>query len=655
MMSENWEDAALRAALANEPSENGHAAKYKSARANRRTKTQPNRDHSAGSGGKKSIATVLVELATNAGVKLYHTREQAVFARIPAGNHYEVYPVRSSAFRRWLNRLYFSANKKSPNTQAVQEAVGTLEGTGHFDAPQRDVFVRLGEHDGRHYVDVGDEAWSVIEISSAGWEVLKESPVLFRRPRGLLPLPLPTRSGSVEELREFINVKRDDDFVLIVAWLVAALRPCGPFPVLCLLGEAGAAKSTAARILRGLIDPNLAPLRSPPKEARDLVLAASNSAVVGLDNLSSVPPWLSDLLCCISTGVGYSTRKLYEDDEETIFAATRPVIITAIENVLCRGDLLDRSITVGLDSIPEKNRVAERVLRNRFEVAAPSIFGALLTALSGAMRELPNVDLPQAPRMADFAEFGVAVEMALKWKAGTFLTAYSANRADANQHALEADPLTPFVVKLADAMGSWTGTANALLKELRQIAGDDWGPKDRMPSDARSLSGRLKRLAPNLREVRVEVSFWREAGGKRSRMIGVKSEQSPDFASPSSHVSPCPENTRNSSMNSYGTQNETTKAPSSPSDPSIVPPGTQNPAAGTMRDDATNTHRPTKSSGKTSENDASGKMRDDRDAKSPHLSEPTSTPTEENKTWIAENADPRAIKGNPFTDPSSIV
>jgi ABC-type oligopeptide transport system ATPase subunit len=53
-----------------------------------------------------------------------------------------------------------------------------------------------------------------------------------------------------------------------------ALRPRGPYPVLGVHGEQGSGKSTAARMIRSLIDPYAVLLRSEPKEARDLMIAA---------------------------------------------------------------------------------------------------------------------------------------------------------------------------------------------------------------------------------------------------------------------------------------------------------------------------------------------------------------------------------------------
>src|SRR5215471_6433103 len=65
----------------------------------------------------------------------------------------------------------------------------------------------------------------------------------FRRPPGLLPLPTPQRGGSIMALQSLLNLDSYDDFILIIAWLLAALRPIGPYPLLALAGEQGSAKT----------------------------------------------------------------------------------------------------------------------------------------------------------------------------------------------------------------------------------------------------------------------------------------------------------------------------------------------------------------------------------------------------------------------------
>jgi hypothetical protein len=146
----------------------------------------------------------------------------------------------------------------------------------------------------------------------------------------MLPLPLPVRGGSISKLRDFVNVRADEDFILVVSWLLAALRGVGPYPVLAVIGEQGSAKSTLVEIMRLLVDPNQASLGSPPRDTRDLFIAACNAHVLALDNLSSLPPWLSDDLARISTGAAFATRELYTNAEQKIMHAENPIALNGI-------------------------------------------------------------------------------------------------------------------------------------------------------------------------------------------------------------------------------------------------------------------------------------------------------------------------------------
>ena len=138
---------------------------------------------------------------------------------------------------------------------------------------------------------------------------MQQVPVAFRCPKAMLPLPTPVVGGSVYELSEFVNVE-DEQWPLLVAWLVASLRPVGPYPVLSINDEHGSGKSTQSRAIRALVDPNSAPVRCEPRNPHDLAIVAHNSWCVVLDNLSKIPLWLSDAICRLATGGGFSTLEL---------------------------------------------------------------------------------------------------------------------------------------------------------------------------------------------------------------------------------------------------------------------------------------------------------------------------------------------------------
>ena len=60
---------------------------------------------------------------------------------------------------------------------------------------------------------------------------------------------------------------------------------------------------------------------------------------------------------------------------------------------------------VHLAPIEGRTRRAEAEFRAAFEETRPRILGALLDAVVGTIRELPNVRLEELPRMADFADW----------------------------------------------------------------------------------------------------------------------------------------------------------------------------------------------------------------------------------------------------------
>src|SRR5262249_51762944 len=161
-----------------------------------------------------------------------------------------------------LARAFFDETKSAPNSDAIQSALNVIEAHAHFDGVERTVYIRVGAHDGRLYLDLADARWRAVEISKDGWRIVDHPPIAFRRAAGMLALPEPIRGGSIDDLRPFLNVgKRDEnkgqddkDFVLAVSFILAALRERGPYPVLCLAGEHGSAKSTFTAVLRRLID-----------------------------------------------------------------------------------------------------------------------------------------------------------------------------------------------------------------------------------------------------------------------------------------------------------------------------------------------------------------------------------------------------------------
>ncbi|HEX2429081.1 MAG TPA: hypothetical protein VHI53_14235 [Gaiellaceae bacterium] len=460
-----------------------------------------------------SQASLIASLALEAeGIELFHTSGHEGYVRLPVDEHREVWPVRSTAFRRWLARQYFNTMAGAPGGQALTDGLGVLEGIALFDGHERDVHLRLAEHEGDIFLDLADTQWRAVRISASGWEVVVDPPVRFRRARGMLPLPDPIAGGSLEALWQYINVP-DDEWPLLAGWIVGTLRPRGPYAVLLIYGEQGSAKSTLVRIARSLVDPNEAPVRREPRNGQDLIVAARNGLVVAFDNVSHLSQELSDDLARLATGSGFGARQLYTDLEEVVVHVSRPIALNGIEEFAVRGDLLDRAVTLNLPPISEYRDEDE--FWSSFDTDHPRILGALLDAASHALANHATTIAPNI-RMADFARWVSAAEPALNLEAGSFVTAYRTNREQAVRLTLDASPISAPVIEVA-AKG-FEGTATALLARLNELVSDEVRKQREWPKAAHTLSGRLRRLAPALRRVQVYVAFDRNTQGRSLRI-----------------------------------------------------------------------------------------------------------------------------------------
>ena len=469
----------------------------------------------------ESAATRLAKLVHEYDTELFHAEERA-FATFSVNGHRETAAVGSRAFRSWVTQLAYRAERRVPPAQTVQDTLRALEGAARYEGREEAVAVRVAGSGDAIYLDLGTSAWDAVEITAAGWVVVERSPVRFIRPRGMLPLPRPVGGGTINDLRPFVNVDGEQAFRLLVSWLVSALRPRGPYPVLQIGGEAGSAKSTTAKVVKGLTDPTRAPLRGDPRDVRDLMITAQNCWVPCFSNLSGLPRWLSDGLCRLSTGGGLATRELYSDSEETLIDVMRPTVVEGIPDLASADDLVERIVTLTLPRIDDEGRRPEDVFWADFERARPRILGALLNGVATALKNRAGVRLARTPRMGDFAVWVTAAGPAFGWQPDDFMAAYDRNAAEAAMATLDTSLLAAVVLELV-AAESWYGTPGGTLDRLTGIAGDRVRDRGRQwPKSPGGLGKGLRRIAPALRKAGVVVDYGREDGGGRPRYIRLE-------------------------------------------------------------------------------------------------------------------------------------
>ena len=247
---------------------------------------------SGGPGARTQTGADILLRLVQGGAKLFHAADGSAYADLDINGHRETWPVRSKGFSRWLARAFYQETRSAAGSEALQAALNVIESQAQYDSIECEANVRVARLGSKIYIDLCDKMWRAIEISADGWGIVDAPPVRFRRSSGALELPEPSRDGSIEDLRPFLNVSNNRDFILIVAWALAALIDTGPYPALAFTGEQGVAKSTASKILRALIDPNTAPLRALPRKDRELFISATNAHLLVFDNVSGLQPWL---------------------------------------------------------------------------------------------------------------------------------------------------------------------------------------------------------------------------------------------------------------------------------------------------------------------------------------------------------------------------
>lgn len=491
---------------------------------------RPAPNNGAGAGGpvrrhRTPQRDILIGLTDDG--EFWHDASAEAFATIPVNRHREHWPVRSRQFRMWLASRYYDETGSAIGGQALEDGIRILEARAVNDGPQHEWCVRVGQRAGRVYLDLCDSHWRAAEIGGDGWRVISNCPVKFLRTPSMRPLPEPEPGSMIEELLRFANVG-EDGFILATAWLLGALKPSGPYPILVVNGEQGSGKSLFSRMLRSLVDPSAAAIRGIPQHDRDLIISAANSHVLAFDNLSRVDGWLSDALCRLSTGGGFATRTLHTDRDETIFDGQRPIILNGIGSLTDRADLGDRALTINLRAIPESDRSPEDELMADFEAARPRILGALLDAVSRAVRDMPVTRLERAVRMADFEKWITAAEPALWWEPGRFGEVYRTNRRDVAVMAFEADPVAVAIqdFTVAEHSTGWSGSPTELLAALNNRAAEPIKKQRIWPQSAQGLGSRIDRIAPLLRTKGFVVE--RRHSGGRTIIIKPPQQENPE-------------------------------------------------------------------------------------------------------------------------------
>lgn len=423
---------------------------------------------------KKSYADIVIEQALSYNDVFFHNSVEETFVAVDKDKFYEVYRLEDKKYQMLIRKRFYDELGKAISKDNISQAIGVLEAKALYEGDELEVYKRCAEVDGVTYYDLCNKESTIIRIDENGWSIDESKQILFIRKNNMSEQVMPEYYEELLELLDkHFRFKSEEDRILHAVSLVTRLISDIPHPIEVIHGEKGASKTTTMRKNRSLIDPSPRDVISIPKAIQDLAITISNNYMPCFDNLDNISSDKSDLFCIASTGGGYSKRKLYSNDDESIVSFKSRITLNGINVIATKADLLDRCIVLTLDRIPEDERKEERLVWDSFNKDKPMILGAMFDVLSKAKRIYKTVNLTKLGRMADFTRWGYAVAEACGIGGEKFLEAYLNNQRKANQEAVDSSPIATALIKYMNENKSFTGTVSQLLLCLNQIAEDE--------------------------------------------------------------------------------------------------------------------------------------------------------------------------------------
>ncbi|TGV08749.1 bifunctional DNA primase/polymerase [Mesorhizobium sp. M8A.F.Ca.ET.173.01.1.1] len=471
-----------------------------------------------------SLTAALVTLALNSPMVLFNDGDGTAFASLPHLGQSVAIRVGSSPFSLWLRHLAHKALERPVSGGPLREAASTLEAIALFDREAQPVHARIAGNRKGVLIDLGTPDGSLVDIDPNGWQVGQRASHKFVRGAGFEALPIPQRGGDLLALQVFLALD-DHNYRLLIAFLINALNPEGPYFILLVEGEQGSGKSFVCEIIKRIVDPNKAMRLRLPDKPQDLMIQAKEYRLLIFDNASGMKAEMSDALCALATGAGIAVRKLYSDGDLYVMSYCRPFAVNGISGYANRPDLMERAIPIKLSPMSERGRRTEAELLAEFDKLLPGILGALYDAVSYAIRNYDTVDPPRNLRMADAARWIAAAEVGLDEKPGAVIEAIAQAQHEFVVERVQDDPLF-MKLRALTRRAPFEGYIGDLFAEL--VDNQNRAFEKGLPQTPSNLSNQLARMKPAMAKAGVTVEFL----GKDRRGKKIRISSAPDDSGP---------------------------------------------------------------------------------------------------------------------------
>ncbi|HWP78974.1 MAG TPA: hypothetical protein VNL34_04930 [Candidatus Nitrosotenuis sp.] len=482
-----------------------------------------------------------------------------VYAIVQVNGHTEAINLSSARAKHWLSDEY-SKNVESNEIHAddfFKTVLNHIIAKAQMNGTERvHIHQRVAQVDGAIYYDLGTPDWQIIKITAAKIETVKfdiACPV-FRRSQSMQRQVMP-ESGDDKALDRLVDLLRilPKDRLVFKVHLITMFLEAYPIPLMVFDGMAGSLKTTATATVKRIVDPsgiaNEDNVSAMAEKQDDLILQLQNRYLPSFDNVSSISPKTSDILCRAITGSNNPRRKLYTDDEESIHSFKRKIVLNGIIPYLDYPDLQTRLVNYSREIVDESNRMTEQEFRQKLDELLPSALGQIFITLCKALRKYPDIKDQIRPRtrMSDFEVWGETISQVSGNLENEFLQRYYEKINEGNISSQDSYPIVGAIQSFMIERESWEGMAANLYHHLVTTAQNqdiDLQSKFvRFPKSPNKLTKELVIVQPLLKSIGFSVEMYRytKNDGKFMKNTSIvrisrKEYQSPLFPG----VSPLP-------------------------------------------------------------------------------------------------------------------
>lgn len=361
-----------------------------------------------------------ITMVMNSGWQFYVGDDGDEYAEFEHGNHVERRPVGDEWMASKLRSMFYAQFGAPMSDRVLAGALSyAVSVSGARQRPRVSLRKRVAQvlppgGDARGlkvYYDLVNDGWEAVEVTAAGWRVLrgKDVPRLFWRPAfaraQVAPVAPPGDPALWLEDAFTRHFAPSTNTFLFAAVVVAALAGPRQYPLVCLVGAPGSGKTTTMNLVKRLVDPHGAGAGGLPPDDANRAPVLKEQYLTLFDNVGGVDAAAADFLCRVCTGGSVQARKYYTNSGLDVVDVQGKVMMTSIRPVIRASDLIDRSVTFTFDRLGDY-ATAEQV-EARFERDLPMILGAAFSVISRAIPIYAALDADASRKWSRLASFDI--------------------------------------------------------------------------------------------------------------------------------------------------------------------------------------------------------------------------------------------------------